>query len=181
MNTDISASRSYSFFKPGFLLGPLGWLNERLSVSRVPDPNLLSLLFGLEPHAMHMLGIAIAHGCDHTLLTTLFRQAPRTIVEQSIGFWPEGLDRLVRALPATALSLRTIPGDPNSPVGSDDGEISAASKGDRRLDDQRPVLIATDPAPADDFQTIWQGRGDGPVRRRIEIFEHPRGPPSGGN
>ena len=112
MNTDISTSRSYSFFKPGFLLGPLGWLNERLSVSRVPDPNLLSLLFGLEPHAMHMLGIAIAHGCDHTLLTTLFRQAPRTIVEQSIGFWPEGLDRLVRALPATALSreqYRAIP------------------------------------------------------------------------
>ena len=109
MNTDISASRSYSFFKPGFLLGPLGWLNERLSVSRVPDPNLLSLLFGLEPHAMHMLGIAIAHGCDHKVLTTLFRQAPRTIVEQSIGFWPAGLDRLVRPLPATALSREHTP------------------------------------------------------------------------
>ena len=57
MNTDISASRSYSFFKPGFLLGPLGWLNERLSVSRVPDPNLLSLLFrtraSRHAHARH--------------------------------------------------------------------------------------------------------------------------------
>jgi hypothetical protein len=99
-------------YRPGFLLGPLGWLNERLSANRVPDSNLLSLLFGIEPHAMHLLGISVAHGCDHSLLAALFPQAPRAIVEQSIGFWPEGLDRLVHVLPAAALSYqqyRAIP------------------------------------------------------------------------
>ena len=112
MNTEISASRSYSFFRPGFLLGPLGWLNERLSVSRVPDPNLLSLLFELEPHAMHMLGIAIAHGCDHSLLTTLFRQAPRADRRAIDRLLARGT-RSARSGSARDSSFpRTIPGDP---------------------------------------------------------------------
>jgi hypothetical protein len=112
VNTEIGTC-PHAPFRPGFLLGPLGWLNEQLSARRAPDPGFLSLLFGLEPPAMHMLGIAVAHGCERSLLTTLFRQAPRAIVEQSVGFWPEGLDRLVRALPAMALSreqYRAIPG-----------------------------------------------------------------------
>jgi hypothetical protein len=90
----------------------LGWLNQRLSVRTTAEPELLSLLFELEPHAMHLLGVAIAHGCNESLLAPLFRQAPKTIVEQSIGFWPGGLDRLVHVLPPTALSLeeyRAIP------------------------------------------------------------------------
>ena len=113
MNTEIASTCSHPPFRPGFLLGPLGWLNEQLSVCRAPDPRLLSLLFGLEPPAMHMLGIAVAHGCEQSLLTTLFRQAARAIVERSIGFWPEGLDRLVRALPATALSREQYRAIPN--------------------------------------------------------------------
>jgi hypothetical protein len=113
MNTDIGSTCSHPPFRPGFLLGPLGWLNEQLSLRRAPDPGLLSLLFGLEPPAMHMLGIAVAHGCERSLLITLIRQAPRAIVEQSIGFWPEGLDRLVRALPATALSREQYCAIPN--------------------------------------------------------------------
>lgn len=112
MNRKITATRLARPYRPGFLLGPLGWLNKRLSVRTTAEPELLSLLFELEPHAMHLLGIAIAHGCDKSLLTPLFRQAPKAIVEQSIGFWPKELDRLVHVLPQTALSLeeyRAIP------------------------------------------------------------------------
>ena len=92
---------------------------------------------------MHMLGIAIAHGCDQSLLATLFRQAPRAIIEQSIGFWPEGIDRLVQVLPATALSPEEYRAVPTSCRDPSDGEISAASTSDRRLDDHWPVRPAT--------------------------------------
>ena len=112
MNRKITATRLARPYRPGFLLGPLGWLNKRLSVRTTAEPELLSLLFELEPHGMHLLGMAIAHGCDESLLTSLFRQAPKAIVEQSIGFWPEGLDRLVHVLPPTSLSFeeyRAIP------------------------------------------------------------------------
>ena len=113
MNATIAASdRSVRAYRPGFLLGPLGWLNERLSISLAREPEFLALLFELEPYAMHLLGIAMAHGCDESVLTPLFRQAPRALVEQSIGHWPGGLDRLLHVLPATALSLeqyRAIP------------------------------------------------------------------------
>jgi len=111
MNT-IAPARSTRAYRPGFLLGPLGWLNDRLSISLVREPEFLTLLFSLEPYAMHLLGIAMAHNCNESLLTPLFRQAPRALVEQSIGHWPEGLDRLLNVLPATALSLeeyRAIP------------------------------------------------------------------------
>ena len=112
MNTTIAPARLLRAYRPGFLLGPLGWLNEQLSINLVRDPGFLALLFELEPSAMHQLGIAMAHGCDESLLTSLFRQAPNALVEQSIGHWPQGLDRLLHVLPATVLSLeeyRAIP------------------------------------------------------------------------
>ena len=104
MNTTIALG-SLRPYRSGFLLAPLGWLNERLAISLAREPEFLALLFAHEPYAMHLLGIAMAHGCDESLLTPLFRQAPRTLVEQSIGHWPEGLDRLLQILPATVLSL----------------------------------------------------------------------------
>jgi hypothetical protein len=110
MNTQIDLGNLPHPYRPGFLLGPLGWIKERLLAN--VSPQLLSLLFELEPKAMHLLGLAIAHGCDEALLTSLFRQAPKALVERSIGFWPEGIDRLVSILPAMALSLeeyRAIP------------------------------------------------------------------------
>jgi hypothetical protein len=112
MDTTIASARLVRTYRPGFLLGPLGWLNEKLSISLVHEPEFLALLFALEPYAMHLLGIAMAHDCNESLLTSLFRQAPRALVEQTIGHWPEGLDRLLRVLPATVLSLeeyRAIP------------------------------------------------------------------------
>jgi len=93
----------------GFLLRPLGWLSERLPEPATPE--FLTLLFELEPKTMHLLGLAIAHGANEPLLA-LFRQAPTAVVEQAIGYWPKGLDRLTEILPAAALSLedyRAIP------------------------------------------------------------------------
>ena len=112
MTTTIAPARLVRAYRPGFLLGSLGWLNEQLPINLVREPEFLALLFELEPSAMHLLGIAMAHGCDESLLTSLFRQAPRALVEQAIGHWPEGLDRLLHVLPATILSLeeyRAIP------------------------------------------------------------------------
>ena len=112
MNKTIAPVRSLRAYRPGFLLGPLGWLGERLSASLVREPEFLAVLFALEPYAMHLLGIAMAHDCDESPLTPLFRQAPRALVEQALGHWPEGLDRLLQVLPAKALSLeeyRAIP------------------------------------------------------------------------
>jgi hypothetical protein len=112
MNTKTENTRPLRSYRPGFLLSPLGWLAERLSNSLAQEPDLPSLLFELEPHGMHMLGIAIAHGCDESVLATLFRQAPRALVEQAIGYWPEGLERLVQVLSAVALSpaeYRAVP------------------------------------------------------------------------
>ena len=49
---------------------------------------------------------------------------------------------------------------PDSPVGSDDGEISAASTSDRRLDDHRPVLVATRFLRRQtNSRDFWQGGG----------------------
>ena len=86
MNTTIAPARLLRSYRPGFLFGPFGWLNERLSVNLVREPEFLGLLFELEPYVMHLLGIAIAHDCD--ALLTLIRQAPRALAEQSIAIGP---------------------------------------------------------------------------------------------
>lgn len=108
----MTAQQSAETCRPGFLLSPLGWLSERLSITLQNEPQLLSALFGLEPYAMHLLGIGLAHGCNGQQVKALFAQTPRAIVEQSVGYWPEGLDRLLYTLPAVALSsdeYRAIP------------------------------------------------------------------------
>jgi hypothetical protein len=102
MATKMVNGRPARLGRAGFLLGPLGWLNERL-LDRI-TPELLSLLFELEPKSMHLLGLAIAHGAGDPLLG-LFPKAPKAVVEQVIGYWPEGLDRLTEVLPSVALSL----------------------------------------------------------------------------
>ena len=146
MNTTIAPARSLRAYRPGFLLGPLGWLGERLSASLAREPEFLAVLFALEPYAMHLLGIAMAHGCDESLLTPLFRQAPRALVEQSIGHWPEGLDRLLQVLPATVLSLEEYRAIPQLLSDKAHRKISAASANGRWADDRRPDRVTTRPA-----------------------------------
>ena len=47
--------------RPGFLVGPLGWLNERLAKILTSDRELLVSLFELDPYRMHVLGLGVAH------------------------------------------------------------------------------------------------------------------------
>jgi hypothetical protein len=107
----MTIQRSAESCRPGFLLGPLGWLGERLSTTLQNEPALYATLFELEPHAMHLLGIGLAHSSnsEHVMV---FAQTPQAIVKQSVGYWPEGLDRLLHTLPPVALSAdeyRAIP------------------------------------------------------------------------
>ena len=76
MNKTIAPARSLRAYRPGFLLGPLGWLGERLSASLVREPEFLALLFALEPYAMHLLGIAMAHDCDEFPSNTAVPASP---------------------------------------------------------------------------------------------------------
>ena len=47
--------------RPGFLVGPLGWLNERLNRALARDRELFVTLFELNPHRMHVLALGLAH------------------------------------------------------------------------------------------------------------------------
>ena len=40
---------------PGFLVGPLGWLNEYLAKTLASDRELFAILFELDPYRMHVL------------------------------------------------------------------------------------------------------------------------------
>src|SRR5689334_9114857 len=100
MTTNGVTGRAARPRRRGFLLRPLGWLSERLSDRTTPE--FLALLLELEPKTMHLLGLAIAHGANAPLLA-LFRQAPKAVVEQAIGYWPQGLDRLTNILPPVVL------------------------------------------------------------------------------
>ena len=155
MNTKTKNTRQLRSYRPGFLFGPLGWLVGRLSNSLAHEPDLLPLLFELEPHAMHMLGIAIALGCDKSVPATFFRQAPRAVIEQALGYWPEGIERLVQVLPAMALSPARISRSSDTPARSSDSKVSAASAGNRRVNDHWPIRPATSIASSANFQTIW--------------------------
>ena len=87
MNTKTKNTRQLRSYRPGFLLSPLGWLVGRLSNSLAHEPDLLPLLFELEPHAMHMLGIAIALGCDESVPATFSgkHQGPSSSKRLAIG------------------------------------------------------------------------------------------------
>ena len=45
MTTTIAPARLVRAYRPGFLLGSLGWLNEQLPINLVREPEFLALLF----------------------------------------------------------------------------------------------------------------------------------------
>src|ERR1039458_8809958 len=46
---------------PGFLLEPLGWVQDRLSQAIAVEPRLVELLFNLDHARMHLIALALAH------------------------------------------------------------------------------------------------------------------------
>src|ERR1035437_2641732 len=47
--------------RPGFLLEPLGWVQDRLSQAIAVEPRLVELLFNLDHARMHLIALALAH------------------------------------------------------------------------------------------------------------------------
>lgn len=89
-------------FRPGFLAGPLGWINKRLANVLITDPTLFKDLLELDPCRIHVLGLGLAHSPDEptpTLVRSLLSDPPRTALGPIICCWPQGLDRALRALP----------------------------------------------------------------------------------
>ena len=47
--------------RPGFLLEPLGWVQDRLTKAIEGEPTLVELLFELDQFRMHLMALALAH------------------------------------------------------------------------------------------------------------------------
>jgi hypothetical protein len=107
MSVSMTSLGNYPPLRPGFLVGPLGWLNEHLAKIITSDRELLVTLFELDPYRMHVLGLGVAHLDpalpSRTIIESLARQSPQTAVRQILGNWPQGLDRILHALPGTSI------------------------------------------------------------------------------
>jgi hypothetical protein len=93
--------------RPGFLVSPLGWLNEYLARILMTDHDLLTTLFELDPYRMHVLALGLAHLDpalpSATIIENLGRRSPKTSLRQILGSWPQGLDKVLHALPDTGV------------------------------------------------------------------------------
>src|SRR5664279_2692892 len=93
--------------RPGFLLEPLGWVQDRLSQAIEVEPRLVELLFDLDHAKMHLIAIALAHmSGDVTpdLALILLQESRKTILNLSVGHRPVGIARALRRLPPKVLA-----------------------------------------------------------------------------
>jgi hypothetical protein len=92
--------------RPGFLLEPLGWVQDRLSQAIAGEPKLVELLFDLDHARMHLTALALAHiSGDVTpdLALILLQESKKKILNLSVGHRPVGIGRALRRLPAKVL------------------------------------------------------------------------------
>ena len=93
--------------RPGFLLDPLGWVQDRLSQAIAVEPRLVELLFDLDHARMHLIALALAHmSGDVTpdLALILLQESRKTILNLSVGHRPVGIGRALRRLPPKVLA-----------------------------------------------------------------------------
>jgi len=93
--------------RPGFLLEPLGWVQDRLRQAIAVEPRLVELLFDLDHTRMHLIALALAHmNGDVTpdLALILLQESRKTILNLSVGHRPIGIGRAVRRLPPKVLA-----------------------------------------------------------------------------
>src|SRR5450759_1681539 len=77
--------------RPGFLLEPLGWVQDRLSQAIEVEPRLVELLFDLDHGRMHLMALALAHlASDVTPRCGRKRHPPRHLIIRD--FFPNGTD-----------------------------------------------------------------------------------------
>src|ERR1017187_9805161 len=107
MTETIASTAIVKSRRPGFLLEPLGWVQDRLSKAIEAEPRLVELLFDLGQTRMHLIALALAHLASDVTpdLALMLLQGPRNaILNLSVGHCPVGIDRILRRLPRKVLA-----------------------------------------------------------------------------
>src|SRR5450759_5233722 len=81
--------------RPGFLLGPLGWVQDRLGDAITTAPHLLESLIEVDHGRMHLMALALAHLPDvvpSDLALKLLQGSKPAILSLTIGHHPIGID-----------------------------------------------------------------------------------------
>src|ERR1035441_1073934 len=93
--------------RPGFLLEPLGWVQDWLAKAFEAEPTLVELLFDLDQSRMHLTALALAHMTGEVtpdLALILLQGSRKTILNLSVGHRPVGIDRVLSHLPPKVLA-----------------------------------------------------------------------------
>ena len=96
--------------RPGFLLEPLGWVQDRLAKAFEAEPTLVELLFELDQSRMHVTALALAHLSSEVtpdLAVILLQGSRKTILNLSVGHRPVGIDRVLSHLPPKVLTAES--------------------------------------------------------------------------
>jgi hypothetical protein len=106
--TEPGANKTFGKWRrPGFLLEPLGWVQDRLSQAIAGEPRLVELLFDLDHARMHLIALALAHmSGDVTpdLALILLQESKKTVLKLSVRHRPVGIGRALRRLPPKVLA-----------------------------------------------------------------------------
>ena len=106
--TELGASKAIGKWRrPGFLLEPLGWVQDRLSQAIAVEPRLVELLFNLDHARMHLIALALAHMSGEVtpdLTLILLQGSKKTVLNFSVGYRPVGIGRALRRLPPKVLA-----------------------------------------------------------------------------
>jgi len=106
--TEPGANKTFGKWRrPGFLLEPLGWVQDRLRQAIAVEPRLVELLFDLDHARMHLIALALAHMSDDVtpdLALILLQESRKTVLNLSVGHRPVGIGRALRRLPPKVLA-----------------------------------------------------------------------------
>jgi hypothetical protein len=122
MTEPIASKAIGKWRRPGFLLEPLGWVQDRLRQAIEVEPRLVELLFDLDHARMHLIALALAHMIGEVtpdLALMLLQGSRKTILNLSVGHRPVGINRALHHLPPkvlTAESYRNLTDLLNDPV-----------------------------------------------------------------
>src|ERR1039458_9669949 len=107
MTEPITSKAIGKWRRPGFLLEPLSWVQDRLRQAIAVEPSLVELLFDLDHARMHLIALALAHmNGDVTpdLALMLLQESRKSILKLSVGHRPVGIGRALRRLPPKVLA-----------------------------------------------------------------------------
>src|SRR5450830_883016 len=109
--TEPGANKTFGKWRrPGFLLEPLGWVQNRLSQAIEVEPRLVELLFDLDHARMHLTALALAHMSSDVTpnLAQLLLGGPRNaILNLSLSDRPVGIGRALSRLPPKVLTVES--------------------------------------------------------------------------